>query len=288
MPASYIEGVDIQGRIARAGSSLTPAERKVATTLLADPQGVAYQTVSTIAAAAGTGVASVVRLANKLGFDGFSALQEAAQKELNDRLRPAAHRIREGGVSPTLARHVEVEMANVERTVGGADGAILALAVARLTSLRGRILVVSGDASRGVALQFCRDLDALRPGVMLVDGNQVAVQQSLAHVDSNDVVVAIDLRRYDRWVVEAVRCAAESAAWCLAVTDSVLSPLAVEADATLIVHADADGPFDSHVGTLALLNLLVAGVAAKGRRTATARLERAEAAWRAGDALTET
>ena len=155
----------------------------MATTLLADPQGVAYQTVSTIAAAAGTGVASVVRLANKLGFDGFSALQEAAQKELNDRLRPAAHRIREGGVSPTLARHVEVEMANVERTVGGADGAILALAVARLTSLRGRVLVVSGDASRGVALQFCRDLDALRPGVMLVDGNQVAVQQSLAHVD---------------------------------------------------------------------------------------------------------
>ena len=148
--------------------------------------------------------------------------------------------------------------------------------------------MVSGDASRGVALQFCRDLDALRPGVVLVDGNQVATQQTLAHVDSNDVVVAIDLRRYDRWVVEAVRCAAESAAWCLAVTDSVLSPLAVEADATLIVHADADGPFDSHVGTLALLNLLVAGVAAKGRRTATARLERAEAAWRAGDALTET
>ncbi len=280
--------MDIQSRIGRLGPSLTPAERKVANALLADPHGLAYQTVSAIATASGTGVASVVRLANKLGFDGFSALQTAAQAELSERLRPAAHRIREGSASPTIDRHIEVETSNVARTVGGADSTTIALAVSRLAAARSQVFVVSGDASRGVAAQFLHDLDALRPGVVLVDGNEVAVLRSLALIEEGDVLVAIDLRRYDRWVVDAVRTASGARAWCLALTDSVLSPLAEIADATLIVHADADGPFDSHVGTLALLNMLVAGVASKSRRPATARLERAEGAWRNGDALTDS
>jgi DNA-binding MurR/RpiR family transcriptional regulator len=39
------------------------------------------------------------------------------------------------------------------------------------------------------------------------------------------------------------------------------------------------GPFDSHVGTLVLLDALAAGVAAKLQKTATARLDAIEVAW---------
>ncbi|MEY4340297.1 MAG: hypothetical protein RLZ14_2147, partial [Actinomycetota bacterium] len=59
------------------------------------------------------------------------------------------------------------------------------------------------------------------------------------------------------------------------------------ASVTFTVRADSVGPFDSHVGTLALLNLIVAGVADRCRRTAAARLEQAEEAWRASGALTD-
>jgi len=284
----YSRLVDIERRIARCGNALTPAERKVAATLLADPQGLAYQTVSAIAEASGTGVASVVRLANKLGFDGFSALQAAAQKELEVRLRPAAARIREASGSPAVHRHAETEVLNVASTLDGLDAAALEAAVARLSSLKATVYVVSGDASRGVAQQFLHDLSALRPGVVALDGNEVAVQRTLAGVTSNDVMVAIDLRRYDRWLVEAVRGAAEAGVWCVAITDSVLSPLASAAALTFIVHADSVGPFDSHVGTLSLLNLVVAGVADRNRRTATVRLEQAEAAWLRHNALTDS
>jgi len=47
------------------------------------------------------------------------------------------------------------------------------------------------------------------------------------------------------------------------------------------------GPFDSHVGLLALANALLAGVAARLRRSATDRLDRVEAAWRTAAALTD-
>ena len=279
--------MEIEARIARLGTALTPAERKVAAALLADPHGLTFHTVSAVAEAAGTGVASVVRLANKLGFDGFSALQAAAQQELGDRLRPAATRIRDSSGTPAVDRHADTEVANVASTLGGVDASSLDQAVRALSNLKAQVHVVSGDASRGVALQFLHDLGALRAGVEAIDGNDVAVQRSLACVQARDVLVAIDLRRYDRWVVEAVSTATAAGAWCMAITDSVLSPLAGPASVTITVRADSVGPFDSHVGTLALLNLIVAGVADRCRRTAAARLEQAEEAWCATDALTD-
>ena len=52
-----------------------------------------------------------------------------------------------------------------------------------------------------------------------------------------------------------------------------------------MIAAAGAGPFDSHVGTLSLCNLLVAGVADRLRAAATERLDRAEAAWQASGSL---
>ena len=99
--------------------------------------------------------------------------------------------------------------------------------------------------------------------------------------------MAIDIRRYDRWLVESLGVARDAGATIVALTDSVLSPLSAMADHTFVVSADSPGPFDSHVGTLALLDVLVVAVAAFDRERATERLDRLEAAWRSIDALTD-
>ena len=52
----------------------------------------------------------------------------------------------------------------------------------------------------------------------------------------------------------------------------MLSPIAARAAVTFLVSAGSEGPFDSHVGTLALLNLVAVRVSARapsvGRRPA--------------------
>src|SRR5437879_11950068 len=53
---------------------LTPAERRVAAVVADDPEAVAFGTVADVARRAGTSGASVVRLAAKLGFEGFVEL----------------------------------------------------------------------------------------------------------------------------------------------------------------------------------------------------------------------
>lgn len=281
-----VGGMEVAGRIAAAGESLTPAERRVAEVVLSRPQMIAFGTVSDLAAAASAGAATVVRLAAKLAYDGFTGLQRAVQLELAGQLRPAAERIRQPTGDDLVGRHLHAESSNVAASLEGLDPDALAETVDRLAAASA-VWILSGDASAGVARQVCGDLAALRPGVALLEGNEVAVQRTVALLGSDDAVVAIDLRRYDRWVVEAARRSTAAGAWLLALTDSGLSPLAAAAHRTLTVSAAGVGPFDSHVGTLALGNLLVAGVADRLRTSAMDRIDRAEAAWTQTGALTD-
>jgi len=283
--AQYDPVVDVDLRIGRASASLTPAERRVAEVVLAQPQLVAFGTVADLAEAAGSGAATVVRLATKLAYDGFTGLQAAVQGALAAQLRPAAERIREPAAG-SVARHLDLEVANVTTTLGAADPNAIADTVGHIAAAP-KVLVLSGDASTGVARQMVGELQALRDGVALLDGNEVAVRRTVAQSGSGDVLLVIDLRRYDQWVVDVTEAARRDGMWCAAITDSVLAPLAAFADHTFTMSAAGGGPFDSHVGTLALCSGLVAGVAIRLREVAAERLDRAEAAWRATGSLTD-
>ncbi len=266
-------------RIGRAGASLTTAERRVAEVVLEHPQLVAFGTVAELAAAAGAGAATVVRLASKLGFDGFTALQASVQHDLANQLRPAAERIREPVGSDIVGRHAQLEQANVQSTLRSIDPTTLDDVVKHLADLSARVFVLSGDASRGVAQQLVVDLGALRDDVQSLDGNDIAVRRQIALLRPTDVLVSVDFRRYERWVVDAAASAAAVGVWTVAITDSLLSPLSAVARRTFVVAAAGAGPFDSHVGTLSVFNLLVTGVADQLRAFATERLDRLEAVW---------
>jgi len=267
---------------------LTPAERRVAAVVADDPEAVAFGTVADVARRSGASGATVVRLAAKLGFEGFVELQAAVREEMTRRLRPASERIRRPAAGDILGRALEVEMGNVAATLDGVDRAAFDDAVRRLARRRTeRVLVLSGDASSGVASLFAAELSLLRPGVVLAAGSEVRVARLLADAGPADLVVAIDLARYDRAVLDAAARAVAAGAELLALTDSAVSPLAAAAVVSLTASVGGAGPFDSHVGLLALANALLAGVAARRRRSATDRLDRVESAWRRAAVLTD-
>jgi DNA-binding MurR/RpiR family transcriptional regulator len=269
--------------------ALTPAERRVAAVVADDPEAVAFGTVADVARRSGASGATVVRLATKLGFDGFVELQASVREELARRLRPASERIRRPVPGDVLGAALAVEMSNVAATLEGVDRTAFDTTVRSISGRSSRqIFVLSGDASSGVASLFAAELSMLRPGVVHVEGSPVRVARLLADVGRADVVVAIDLARYDRAVLEAAGRATGRGATLIALTDSALSPLATGAVVSFTASVTGAGPFDSHVGFLALANALLAGVAATLRRSATDRLDQVEAAWRAAAALTDS
>jgi DNA-binding MurR/RpiR family transcriptional regulator len=278
---------DVATRIEEHRALLSPAERQVAEVVLRDPEAVAFGTVARIAERAGTSGTSVVRLATRLGFPGFSGLQAAVQSAIGQQLRPAAERIRAEKGSDVVSRTLRAEIDNVQRTLAAVDPGSFASAVALIADRRREVVVIAGDAETGVGAMLTTALSLVRDGVSQATGSDVAVARQLAGHGAGTVVVAIDLRRYERWVVEHVTRAVAAGATAVAVTDSLLSPLAARAAVAFTVSAEGAGVFDSHVGTLALTNALVTGAAARLRRSATDRLDAVEAAWHAAGALVE-
>lgn len=282
----YRSGMDVADRIRARGSTLTTAERRVAAAILDAPQAVGFGTVADLARAASVGAASVVRLAAKLGYDGYSDLQESIQRDLTRQLRPAAERIRED-VDERRTEHLTAELGNVRASIEGVDEADVRTVVSRLADPDRPVAVLSGDASNGVARQFVGQLQQLRGGVSMLEGSDVAVHRDVAVLPTSTTVVVIDLRRYERWVLDAHRALRDRGVWSVGLTDSMLSPIASDAEVTFVVEAGAVGPFDSHVGTLSLLNLLANGVAVELRSSAADRLTAIEDAWSASGSLTD-
>jgi DNA-binding MurR/RpiR family transcriptional regulator len=293
----------VAARVAERRAQLSPAERRVATVVLDQPEAVAFGTVARVATQAATSGASVVRLAAKLGYDGFAGLQAAVQLDIGQQLRPAVERI--AGSVPTardevVGRTLRSELDNVEHTLRAIEPGAFDRAVTLLAHRSRPVRILAGDAEAGVGAMLATSLGLLRPDVAVVEGSDVAVARQLAQAQASPsavggrtpparrrlVLVAIDLRRYERWVVEHTRRAASDlGADVIALTDSLLSPLAESATVAFTVQAEGAGPFDSHVGTLALINALVTGVAGRLRRTASPRLSAVEAAWHHAGAL---
>ena len=270
--------MDVAERIRAHGAALTAAERRVAAAILEAPQAVGFGTVADLARAASVGAASVVRLAAKLGYEGYSDLQESIQRDLTRQLRPAAERIHEGVPEPR-SEHLTAELANVRASIEAVSDDDVRAVVARLSDLARPVVVLSGEASSGVAQQFVGQLQQLRPDVAALGGSDVAVRRDLAVLPPEASAVVIDLRRYERWVLDAHADLHARGIWSVGLTDSMLSPIASIAEITFVVSAASVGPFDSHVGTLSLLNLIANGVAAELRASAAGRLAAIESAW---------
>jgi DNA-binding MurR/RpiR family transcriptional regulator len=266
-------------RLNEAAPRLTGAERRVAQTVADDPKIVAFGTVAQLAAHSGTSGPTVLRFASKLGFSGFAQLQAAVQEEIADALRPATERIRERPPSDVLSRTLSTDVENVRATLEAVDADELRATVELLADRRRRVHVLAGEFSRGVGELFVTQLEMLRDHVSAIGGSPVRVSRLVSGVSAGDVVVALDHRRYERWVLDTTKRLVDAGATMVAITDSAFSPLAERARHTFVVSARSAGPFDSHAGTIALVDAIITSVATRLRRSATERLDAVEASW---------
>lgn len=277
--------MNVVDRIMAHADRLTVTERKIAAVLADEPQTIAFGTVAQVAQRAGTSGPSVVRLATKLGYDGFVALQAAVQEELALRLGPARERIRQHLPDDLVAQAQAAELDNVTSTFHSLSRDAVDRAADLLADPARRVWIYPGELTSSVGAVLSTFLGQLRPGVVLLTGSELAIGRAIADLAPGDVVVAIDIHRYERSLVSAVSWASATGAQVLAITDGPLSPLAGSAAETFLFSARGVGPFDSMVAGVALANVIVGAVAARVQASATGRLDAIEAAWRSWKAL---
>ena len=266
--------MSLQERIADVGDRLTPTERRISALLLEDATLLAFGTVSDLAKRTGASRPSIVRFATKLGFEGFTDLQNWIREDLAHRLSSPSQRIRqrEGEAAPV---RVTIEQA-VRQTLDTLDERRLEALAAPIVRAKG-VWVISGETSMAGAVVLHSGLSMVRGRVHLVHEQSAARQ--LCGAEAGDAAVVYDFARYRRSSVIAARALAKRGVEIVAITDSPLSPLASLTGTWCRLHIPAVGPFDSSVPAVLASELLTARVVKMLGKNALTRIDRLEDLW---------
>ena len=268
----------IDERLGQRQATFTKTERRGAAWLEGHGEAVAFQTVNAIAKGSGVSEATIVRFARKLGYDSFTAMQQAAQRDLQaahslgDRFERA---LRAGADEGPLERAYRTDMENLTRTYERLDGDAFRRAVRQLAHAR-RVAVVGLRASAGSATYLTFALQLVRPRVTQIRHDLDDVHEQLLDAEPGDVLLAVSVGKPARRTLEVVREAKERRGMAVvALVSSRVSAVASLADVALIVSVE--GTFNSYAAVSSLCGALVDGVAAALRDSASDRLARIDA-----------
>lgn len=261
--------------------SLSPAERKLARVLLASYPIAGLESVARFAERAAVSPPTVTRFIAKLGFRGYPEFQEVLRQEVQNRLSSPLERYRDDqpvrGAGSLLADALEVSRRNLQSTLEIVSHRDFEEAVAVLTDVRHRVLVLGGRVSAQLARYLAGQLHLLRPGVDLVEADRSTPIQELIDLKRGDVLIVFDYRRYQADTIESARVAAARGCNVVLFTDPWLSPASASARQVLVTSVETVGPFDSLVGATAVVEALVAAVLDRLGSRAQARMRNLDA-----------
>jgi DNA-binding MurR/RpiR family transcriptional regulator len=255
---------------------LTPAERKVARTLLARYPAAGLESTAALAAAAGTSKPTVLRLLARLGFGGYPDFQQRLRDEATRSMSasPLARAQARGGGAPAdsvFLRAVDARARVVARLRDTVPPAEAERAVALLAGRPRHVVICGGYFSRLVARMLALQLDQLIPNVDFADEPLGADTGKYLRAGRDSVAIVFDLRRHELVAKEVVALAKARGATVILITDESLSPSAGEADIVLPVAVDG-APFDSFAALLVLTESLAEAVFHAGGEAAVDRM----------------
>jgi DNA-binding MurR/RpiR family transcriptional regulator len=264
MTQSPAEEPPLRDVIFQRMGELTPAERKVARTLLARYPAAGLESTAALAAAAGTSKPTVLRLLGRLGFGSYPEFQQRLREEVTRSMSASPlSRAQAGRAVPpgdsVLLRAVERRARLVARLGDTVPPGEFERAVALLAGRPRHVVISGGYFSRLIARMLAMQLDQLIPNVDCADEPLGADTGKYLRGGRDSVVLVLDLRRYELAAEEVVARAKDRGATVILVTDESLSPSAEEADVVLPVAVDGL-PFDSFAALLVLTESLVEAV----------------------------
>ena len=179
-----------------------------------------------------------------------------------------------GGETPGLLRELlAFDAANMRETFD-INGAQKFMECAKTLAQGRRIYVVGYRSCYPVAFGFHYALSMFRDDtVLLGEGGST---RRLRQFEAGDRLVAVSFHPYTFETVRAVKFAKDRGGKAVALTDSLVSPLAESADHTLIIKNQGPSFFHSVAAAVAVSEALIALMVAEGGESTLACIEESE------------
>ena len=274
------KSLPVKDRLHDHAATLTPAERQLSDILLRDYPVGGLQSITRVAEAAGVSTPTVIRLARKLGFEGFPELQAAMREEASEQFKtPIRKREGWGDAKPGSAAFkafAEAVFDNLSRTIDRLQPGTFD-AIAGVLADRQRTLFLSGGRiTRSNADYFYNHLQIIRPAVTLLGASPNVWPQYILDMDRSSVLILFDIRRYERDLERLSELAKERGAEIVLFTDQWGSPISRQADHVVNSMIEVPSSWDSTLAINLVIEALVAEVQTRVSDTARKRIEALE------------
>jgi DNA-binding MurR/RpiR family transcriptional regulator len=245
--------------------------------LLDHPDEVAVSSRRKVAERALVQPASLVRLSQQLGFPGWNELRNLFVARVRTRPEPLASRARslvKANARDALANDLLVaQQHNLDVTA--AHNARVTVETARLLR-RAPHVHVAGFRSCYVAFGLVYGYRLFRSAVSLLTGEAGTLEMQLRTIQRDSATIVISFAPYSVEAARVAEAALEKGSKLIAITDSAVSPIALNADKVLIFSHESPSFFPSLVAATAIAESLVAHLLALEGADAVAELEIAE------------
>jgi len=261
---------------------LTPAQRRIMQYIVDNYEEAIFLTASQLARRVGVSEATVVRLAQALGFDGYPGMQKKFRKGLQDRLSTVTRlehtvdHVRQMG--DVVVKVLQEDIQNLSQTLRDFPLEIFERAVSDLQSAK-RIFVIGLRGAHAPALTLATYLRFLGKEAHLLVPGHGEMWDILQGVGSSDLVVGISFPRYTQITLEVLEYARKKRARVGAITDSPLSPLARHAHWVLTAHCQLDSFIESFTAATSLVNALLTAMSIQSPGKTLRILREREALW---------
>ena len=258
---------ELRQRLGHAAAEGTPAERAIASFLLANLSSLPFETAASVAQNVGVSEASVGRFCRAIGYRHLKDLKGSLQVDLGerawligDRLKDFHRRSRQGNAE--LSRALEHEIAALVSVYEMASTPAFEAMVKRLSHARA-VWVAGFQTERGHAAELAHNLQYLRPRVQLADVAAGHFAEVLLDEPEDATLVLIDGRRYSRLTRDLAQAARDEGIPVTLITDPYCPWAREVSDEAFVVQTDFNQFWDATSAMSSLIGLLVNGVFAQ-------------------------
>ncbi|MFC0386120.1 MurR/RpiR family transcriptional regulator [Muricoccus vinaceus] len=255
----------------RRHAGLSPRLRQAARHILDHPNQAALSTVTELSTAAGVQPSALIRLAQAIGFSGFSEMQKVLQSALaaaSPSYGERVHQLRaagaETGAMGLLRQAGALNQLSLQNLLDTVDPAALDRAIALLVKAP-LVHVVGQRRSHPVAGYIAYGLTRSGKVARLMAGAAGMLRDEAETMRPGDALVVISLHPYSADAVETAAWAASHGVSVVALSDGPLSPLLASASVALDVRDAELFGFRALVAQMCLAQVLVLGVLQAGQ-----------------------
>lgn len=269
---------DLLAQIRERFPSMSPQFQIGARHLIDFPAEIPVQSMRSVAAKAGVQPATMVRLAQSLGYEGWDAMRQVFVRGLHQQPRryseQARDNLRRGTARTLLERHVVAQRGNL-CLLEDQNGGKLPEAARHLA--RARQVYIAGFRAAHAAAHTLHYLYRLfRNSVTLIRGDVGLLEMELRALEPSDALVIFGFAPYSQEAVQVAQAASARGCTIIAVCDSEVAPMARQAAVTLLFTTDTPSFFPSSAAALVLAEALASQLLSRAGRQAIDALGRAE------------